>query len=72
VPDWFQSFNAAAPVFVVQSGLSRFSVDGDDYSESGALYGAAVVVNAAKALATVTVATTATGGRLVIYGATAY
>lgn len=72
VPDWFQSGSATTPVFVVQSGLSRFSLDGDDFSHGAALYGAAVVVDATKALTSVTVATTATGGRLVIYGATAY
>ena len=73
VPDWFNSSQAVSPVFVVQSGLSRFSMlGGDDFREGAALYGASVVVNSAKALASVTVGTTASGGRLVLYGATAY
>jgi hypothetical protein len=72
VPDWFQSNTAAAPVFVVQDSLSRFSSGGDDYSTGAALYGATAVANPAKTLASVTVTTSGTTARFVLFGATAY
>jgi hypothetical protein len=72
VPDWFQSWAASSPVFVVQSGISRFSSAGDDYSNGAALYGATVPANDAKTLASVTVTTAGGNGRFVLYGATAY
>jgi hypothetical protein len=74
VPDWGQSSSAAAPVFVVQSDLSRFSMtDPTDFSDDFALYGITTVANPAKTLASVTV--TVAGGetnRFILYGATAY
>jgi hypothetical protein len=71
VPDWFSPWTATAPVFVVQDGLSRFSTSGVDYSDSAALFGATVSPNPAKTLTSVTVSATS-GGRLALYGATAY
>jgi hypothetical protein len=74
VPDWAQSFAAAAPVFVMQSDLSRFSSSvPTDFSDDFALYGATAQANPAKTLVSVTV-TTAGGNdhRFVLYGATAY
>jgi hypothetical protein len=71
VPDWFDPASAAAPVFILQDGLSRFSAAGIEHSNSAALFEATVNPDAAKALASVTVSVT-TGGRLVLYGATAY
>jgi hypothetical protein len=74
VPDWGQSSTAAAPVFVMQSDLSRFSMTHPtDFGDDFALYGVTTVANPAKTLVSVTVAVA--GGsshRFILYGATAY
>jgi hypothetical protein len=71
VPDWFSSWEASSPVFVIQESMSRFSSSGDDFSYGAALYGASCTANSAKTLQSVTAATAGTG-RFVLYGATAY
>jgi hypothetical protein len=74
VPDWFQYSSAVAPVFVVQSGLSRFSAGTpDDDSDTPALYGATAQANPAKTLVSVTISVAGgSNNRFVLYGATAY
>jgi hypothetical protein len=71
VPDWFASFTAAAPVFVVTSGLSRYSAGGFDFSHGAALFGVRLTADPTKTLMSVTVSVSS-GGRLALYGATAY
>jgi hypothetical protein len=70
VPDWFTPGAAAAPVFVVASGFSRYSGD-FDFSHGASFYGATIAADPAKTLTSVTLAVTS-GGRLAFYGATAY
>jgi hypothetical protein len=71
VPDWFESFRAAPPVFVVDSGLSRFSTAGDDFSGGASIVGIALVVDPTRVLDRITVSTSGTA-RLVLFGALAY